>query len=960
MSIRLKVIFIISSIVLFIAAAGSGVGIYSSRRNMVSTIENDMILVVKTASRMVSIELKRLREQIEAIEDRISSAKDEKEILDILESQGKRNDFLSVAIMGEDGYFLVQGETLLTKAFLKTSYGERALKGETFVTTTEQGIWNQLVFRIITPVGENSILVATLPALYFNDILRDLKIWKTGYIFAIDNEGYTVASVDPEEVINRQSWDEKIKTDPQLLPASPLINAMRNGESGIQQYALRGEFRVAAYMPIADSGGWGLAAISPLSESPMTQVRTSLILAGAVVFFLGVIAASFAAKSITIPFEQLNVQNKTLEELRSVAESASSAKSDFLANMSHEMRTPLNAIIGFAELELGKDGEMTSEARDNLEKIYTSGITLLGLINDILDISKIESGKFALVPVEYDIPSLINDTVVLNIVRIGSKPITFELDIDGSLPSKLFGDELRIKQIFNNLLSNAFKYTREGKVTLSIHCKHKADTAEKDTVWIELTVSDTGIGIKPEDMDSIFDDYTQVDAKSNRKIEGTGLGLPITKRLTEMMGGRISASSVYNEGSVFKAWIPQGYITDVPIGNEVADNLKTFQYILGRRDRSKKLTQAYIPYAKVLVVDDVSTNLDVARGMLKRYGLTVDCVSNGQSAVDRIRKGDPVYNAVFMDHMMPGMDGIEATRIIRSEINSDYARTIPIIALTANAIIGNEEIFLKNGFQAFLTKPIDIIKLNEVINRWVRNREYEKELRQTQGLPETAPGGLDMRSPQAEPVGRQSADEKVNLNTLLYTHPIQGVDTQKALERFGDAETWLEAAASYVKNTPALLDNLKAIAAGEISEENLDKYRITVHGIKGASRSISAETVGDLAEKLEHAAREKNAALLRNETSSFAAMTAKLIDNFAGLIAEVNALSTKPKKPAPDPEIIKKVSEAASSYNMQALDKALETLEQYSYESGGELVAWLREQADFSEFGAISEKLNKG
>jgi CheY-like chemotaxis protein len=415
-----------------------------------------------------------------------------------------------------------------------------------------------------------------------------------------------------------------------------------------------------------------------------------------------------------------------------------------------------------------------------------------------------------------------------------------------------------------------------------------------------------------------------------------------------MMGGEIGVNSVYGEGSVFSARIPQGFVNTTPIGNEVADNLKNFKYAMGRHERNKKLVRAYIPYAKVLVVDDVATNLDVARGLLKRYGITVDCVSSGQSAIDRIRSGEPRYNAVFMDHMMPGMDGIEAVRIIRNEIDGDYARTVPIIALTANAIIGNEEMFLENGFQAFLTKPIDIIKLNEAVNRWVRDKEYEKELRQTQGLPETAPGGLDMWG------GENDTD---TYKTFLLTHPIQGVEIQKALERFGDGASWLEAIRSYIKNTPAMLEELKNISVRDFNEEQLDKYRITVHGIKGASRNISADAVGALAEKLEKAARDKNAELLRNETASFSTMTVKLLDEFSELIRKVDALSNKPVKPAPDPEILQEIYEAASSYNMQALDKALENLEQYSYESGVELVSWLREQADFSEFDAIKEKL---
>jgi CheY-like chemotaxis protein len=359
------------------------------------------------------------------------------------------------------------------------------------------------------------------------------------------------------------------------------------------------------------------------------------------------------------------------------------AKSNFLANMSHEMRTPLNAIIGFSELELGKENDEEkekTEKQENLEKIYTSGVTLLGIINDILDISKISSGHYELIPVVYDIPSLINDTIVLNIIRIGSKPISFVLDVDENIPSRLLGDELKIKQILNNLLSNAFKYTKEGSVTLKIRCKPETTQPlnslnPDDPVILELNVTDTGIGIHPDDLNKIFSDYTQVDVQKNRHIEGTGLGLAITKQLIELMGGSIKVESDYGKGSTFNVWIKQGYVNDVIIGSVVAENLKNFKYSMSRQVRNKNLARAWIPYANVLVVDDVSTNLDVARGMLKPYGMVVDCVKSGQEAIDLIKSQNIIYNAIFMDHMMPEMDGIERCASSETKLTPNMQKT---------------------------------------------------------------------------------------------------------------------------------------------------------------------------------------------------------------------------------------------------------------------------------------------
>jgi signal transduction histidine kinase/DNA-binding response OmpR family regulator len=474
---------------------------------------------------------------------------------------------------------------------------------------------------------------------------------------------------------------------------------------------------LSAYVPVFNrETGEFLAIVGcDVSNEQYTEVMTPLL----VMLAAGV--ALIIALMVFI-FFRLNRENRLLEELNEVAQSAASAKSNFLANMSHEMRTPLNAIIGLSELSLNS-GELVGEAASNVKKVHNSGVTLLGLVNDILDLSKIEANRFEIVPVDYDLPSLINDTVTLNVMRIGEKPLIFDLEIDGTLFSALHGDELRIKQVFNNLLSNAFKYTKKGRVSWSI-------TSERDgdSVWLVSEIRDTGTGIRPEDVDKLFMDYNQLDVRSNRAIEGTGLGLSITKNLVKMMDGTIEVESVYGTGSTFRVRLRQGFVNDTRIGSEVAENLKSFKFVDESRISSEKLLRIHLPYARVLVVDDVLINLDVARGMMQPYQMQIDCVTSGQEAVEIIRSAKTRYNAIFMDHMMPEMDGIEATRVIREEIASDYAKSVPIIALTANAIAGNEEMFLGKGFQAFLSKPIDIQRLDQVIRKWVRDRELEAEL----------------------------------------------------------------------------------------------------------------------------------------------------------------------------------------------------------------------------------------
>jgi signal transduction histidine kinase/DNA-binding response OmpR family regulator len=400
------------------------------------------------------------------------------------------------------------------------------------------------------------------------------------------------------------------------------------------------------------------------------------------------------------------------------AEAASRAKSNFLAKVSHEIRTPMNAIIGIAEIQM-QNAAVSREVNEALGRIHNSGYSLLGIINDILDFSKIEAGKMEVVPVKSDVASLIFDTTQLNMMRVGSKPIKFNLAVDPSIPAELFGDELRIKQILNNLLSNAFKYTESGEVMLSAGVRYE-DDAEESHVLLMFTIQDTGQGMTQEQVQKLFNEYARFNMEVNRATEGTGLGMSIAKNLLDLMGGSIVVESEPGKGSTFTILIPQGVSSFGVLGSEVVENLRQFRLDSISKLKMAKMAQIVrdpMPYGKVLIVDDVETNVYVAKGLMSPYGLSADTAESGYEAIDKIKAGK-VYDIVFMDHMMPHMDGIEATKAIRA---MGYMH--PVIALTANAMMGQAEVFLSNGFDDFISKPIDIRQLNMVLNKFVRDKQ---------------------------------------------------------------------------------------------------------------------------------------------------------------------------------------------------------------------------------------------
>jgi signal transduction histidine kinase/CheY-like chemotaxis protein/HPt (histidine-containing phosphotransfer) domain-containing protein len=585
-----------------------------------------------------------------------------------------------------------------------------------------------------------------------------------------------------------------------------------------------------------------------------------------------------------------------------VAEESSKAKSDFLARMSHEIRTPMNAILGITEIQL-QEKTLPLTTQEALERIYNSGDLLLGIINDILDLSKIEAGRLELITSQYDVASLIHDTVKLNILRCETKPIEFKLIVSEKMPSVLNGDELRIKQILNNLLSNAFKYTQEGRVEFELFAEPQENSS---AVIIVFRVDDTGQGMTDEQVKKLGDKFTRFNMEANRKTEGTGLGMNITMNLIQMMKGSIDIDSTPGLGSTFTVRLPQEKINDEVIGKETAENLMKLNLINTTSARKVQITKDYMPYGRVLVVDDVETNIYVARGLMSPYGISVDTALSGFEAVDKIREGKS-YDIIFMDHMMPRMDGIEATKIIRA-----LGYNEPIVALTANALTGQAEIFLNNGFDDFISKPIDIRQLNNVLNKLIRDKQPLEVL--------------------------EEANRQKNNLYAGGKHNI-AVDLQLAEYFLRDAKKAVNALNKIYEN------NCRRT-------EDIPTFIINVHALKSALANVGESELSNEALKLEQIGRDKNIDLILSSIPAFIENLNKVIEKLSpaeeDLSEDVDLAFLKEK--------LDTILNACASYDKKTAKEALLELKKKNHPKEiKEMLSAISERLLHSEFDEAAE-----
>ena len=637
----------------------------------------------------------------------------------------------------------------------------------------------------------------------------DYRVLYVYYWRCIDREiQYIIDNDEDEEYMATPELTYSLDDDPNTSMAVPIII---NGEiwvSDLGAYTTDWEGLISGLAPVYDQDGSVYCAAGvDISDEIILAQRHNIRVMRIVLFgsiFLSIISGFFGMWL----YLQKAIQS----------ENANRSKSLFLTNMSHEIRTPMNAVIGIAQIELQK-GNLPKSYTIAFEKIYTSGNILLKTINDILDLSKIETGKLELNPTEYEIQSIVNDVVQINMVRLGLKQIKFILDIKENTPLRMEGDELRLKQILNNLLSNAIKYTDVGFVKFSVFHSISPSGQSKNgdyrnTINLHFIVEDTGQGMAPTDMAKLFSAYARFNIDINRSTEGSGLGLTITKNLVELMGGSIDVKSELHKGSIFSIIVKQKRVDDKVIGAEIAQQLNNFTYSDDQKFKKLHFDHQQMPYGKVLIVDDVETNIYVAEGLMYPYNLQIDKAISGMEAIDKIKSGK-IYDIIFMDHMMPIMNGIEATQTLRS---LSYNGTI--VALTANAFKGNEEIFKSKGFDEFLSKPMDVFLLDTILNKYIRDKHIKEKNSDT-------------------PKNEAEFDSPLNSNEKLLEVFIR--DTEKAV-------TILQTAVQY---------------------NDLKMFTTTAHAMKSALLFIGEHDFSEVAHKLELAGLEEDSEYVNANSESF-------------------------------------------------------------------------------------------
>ena len=628
------------------------------------------------------------------------------------------------------------------------------------------------------------------------------------------------------------------------------------------------------------------------------------------------LAARMAA-FLDVVTNELAASNEELLEMAHAAKAASIAKSQFLSSMSHEIRTPINAVLGMDEMILRETQE--ENTREYAQNIRAAGTTLLGLVNDILDFSKIEAGKMAIIPVEYAVSSLLNDLVNMIRQRAEKKGLQFHVEIPDDMPSILKGDEIRLRQVAVNILTNAVKYTEEGSVTLKLSYKKIGD----NRIALTTAVKDTGIGIKKEDIAKLFHAFERIEEERNRTIEGTGLGMNITQKLLEMMGSRLEVESVYGEGSEFSYTVEQEVLNWSPMGNYE----ESYRRMMATQTAYKESFVA--PDAKILVVDDTAMNLTVVRGLLKQTMVQVETVLSGYECLARAEKEH--FDLIFLDHRMPGLDGIETLRRLQAMNKKENALNAhtPVVALTANAVSGAREEYIAAGFDDYLTKPIDSHKLEDML----RNMLPQEKVR-------------------AAGVVAVPAEDKLP-DWLEY---VVGLDPHKGVEHCGSVTAYMDALKVFAQSIESNAEEIQRY----YDNGDWQNYTTKVHALKSTARVVGAAELSEKARRLEDAGNNCYCDEIETGTAPLLALYRSFASSLSMLMpAEKEAEEKIPISPAELSEAWETLTEIVTSFDYDSLEYMLGELSGYQLPSAdAEKLAQIKKAAAVPEWDKLQQLLS--